>query len=51
MNRYHPHNFTFPRDSRHIFGSRFQVEKPSRDWMYLIAAAAVIAVIIWIKLP
>lgn len=50
MNPFEPQQY-FPRDSRHVFGHRFQVEKPSRDYLYLIAAAFVIAVIIWIKLP
>lgn len=38
----------FYRDSRHAFGTRFEVEKPNRDWIYgvvaLVAACLAIAV-------
>ncbi len=42
-------NVTFHRDSRHAFGHRFSVEKPSRDWLWAVAGliSAIAAVLIF----
>lgn len=36
----------FHRDSRHAFGHRFAVEKPSSDWQWAIAGAILAIVIV-----
>jgi len=49
MNPYSISNFRFYRDSRHAFGGvRFQVEKPNRDWLWMIPAliVSILAVVV-----
>lgn len=36
------YHFRFYRDSREAFGVRFQVEKPSRDWLWFAASVALV---------
>jgi hypothetical protein len=40
MNPFSPEYSRFPRDSRHVYGHRFQVEKRDRDWMWGVAGLA-----------
>lgn len=39
-----PRTLRFFRDSRDAFGTRFQVEKPNRDWMWTLASVVLLAV-------
>ena len=34
-------HYRFYRDSRQVFGVRFQVEKPSHDWLWAVAGLIV----------
>jgi hypothetical protein len=36
-------NQYFPRDSRHVYGHRFNVEKAPRDWMWMVGAIILVA--------
>lgn len=47
---WHPDYAMTIRDSRYAFGVRYQPEKPSHDYLYVVATLTVIAVIVWIKL-
>lgn len=51
MNPHSIANYRFYRDSRHAFGVRFQVEKPSRDWLWMIPAliVSVLAVVVMLS--
>lgn len=48
MNPFSPEYSRFPRDSRHVYGHRFQVERPSRDWLWAAVAltAACLAIVV-----
>jgi len=42
MNPFQPTQY-FHRDSRQAFGHRFQVERPSRDWLWMVGAVVLVA--------
>lgn len=46
MNPFDPSHARFCRDSRHAFGHRFYVEKPSSDWPYIVASIAAAAMLV-----
>lgn len=49
MHNFDPQN-TFIRDSRYAYnGSRYQVDKPDHDWLYLVGAIAVIIFAAWMR--
>ena len=47
---WHPDYAMTIRDSRRAYGVRYQEEKPSRDYLYVVATLAVIVVIVLVKL-
>ena len=46
MNPFQEQHGRFYRDSRDAFGHRFYVEKPSRDWPYILASLGAAAMLV-----